>query len=89
MEWYMWILTFMVGSFFANMLLRWLYGKKYYFHKEFQEQGYELGYRDGATNVKMYYSIKSELPSIEWLTNNKGNLLDTRTKLLASLETKN
>ena len=57
MEWYMWIITFTVGSFFANLLLRWLYGKKHYFHKEFIEQGYERGYRDGATNVKMYYSF--------------------------------
>lgn len=85
MEWYMWILTFMVGSFFANMLLRWLYGKKAYFHTEFKEQGYKQGYRDGATNVKMYYSMKSELPPIEWIKNNSGNLLDTREKLLASL----
>ena len=85
MEWYMWILTFMVGSFFANMLLRWMYGKKRYFHQEFIDKGYEDGYRDGAMNVKMYYSMKTELPSIEWLKMNQGNLLDTREKLLASL----
>jgi len=85
----MWILTFMVGSFFANMLLRWMYGKKAYFHEEFQEQGYKLGYRDGATNVKMYYSMKSELPSIEWVQANSGILLDTRKKFLASLNRRN
>ena len=85
MEWYMWILTFMVGSFLANMLLRWMYGKKAYFHQEFLDKGYEDGYRDGAMNVKMYYSMKSESPPIEWLRTNQGNLLDTREKLLASL----
>ena len=85
----MWIVTFTVGSFFANLLLKWLYGKKHYFHKEFVEQGYEKGYRDGAANVKMYYSIKSTLPSMEWLKNNEGNLLDTRAKFLASFEDEN
>lgn len=85
MEWYMWILTFTVGSFCANMLLRWMYGKKAYFHTVFYEQGYGEGYRDGITNVKMYYSLKSELPSIQWLKENRGQLLDTREKLLASL----
>ena len=48
-------------------------------------EGYEDGYRDGAMNVKMYYSMKSESPPIEWLRTNQGNLLDTREKLLASL----
>ena len=81
----MWILTFMVGSFIANMLIRWLYGKKAYFHESFLEKGYRNGYRDGATNVKMYYSLKSELPSLKWLKENQGQLLDTREKLVASL----
>jgi len=85
----MWIITFMVGSFVANMLLRWLYGKKHYFHKEFIEQGYADGYRDGATNVKMYYSMKSELPSSEWVKANQGYFLDTRKKFLASLNRQN
>tara|TARA_Y100000310_G_C20064035_1_gene526314 strand:- start:55 stop:324 length:270 start_codon:yes stop_codon:yes gene_type:complete len=89
MEWYMWILTFMVGSFFANMLLRWMYGKKHYFYQEFREQGYEQGYRDGAANVKMYYSIKGESPPMDWIKKNRGTLLDTRSKFLASLEDKN
>ena len=85
----MWIITFTVGSFFANLLLRWLYGKKHYFHKEFIEQGYERGYRDGATNVKMYYSFTTELPSIQWLKENKGKLFNTREKLVASITSKN
>lgn len=89
MEWYMWTLTFMVGSFIANILLRWLFGKKLYFYKEFRDQGYEQGYRDGATNVKMYYSIKSKLPPLEWVVKNRGNFLSTREKLLSSLEDKN
>jgi len=89
MDWYIWILTFMIGSFFANILLRWLYGKKHYFYKEFQEQGYEQGYRDGASNVKMYYSMKAELPPMSWLQSNRGNLIDTRAKFLTSLEDKN
>jgi hypothetical protein len=89
MDWYMWILTFMIGSFFANILLRWLYGKKHYFYKEFQEQGYEQGYRDGAANVKMYHSMKGELPPMEWLQANRGNLVDTRAKFLVSLKDEN
>ena len=89
MEWYMWIVTFTVGSFFANLLLKWLYGKKHYFHKEFVEQGYERGYRDGAANVKMYYSVKSKLPSTQWLKQNHGKTLNTRAKILSSLNSEN
>ena len=84
MEWYMWIVTFMVGSFFANLLLRWMYGKKHYFYKQFEEIGYEKGYRDGAINVKMFYSMKASLPSTSWLTAQKGKQLDTREKFLAT-----
>ena len=82
----MWIVTFMTGSLIANLLLRWAYGKKLYFHELFIEQGYDDGYRDGATNVKMYYSMKSELPSMKWLKDNHGKLLDTRVKFLAAVE---
>jgi hypothetical protein len=89
MEWYMWIVTFTVGSFFANILLRWLYGKKLYFYEEFLERGYRQGYRDGAVNVKMYYSITTELPSLQWIKENQGKLLDTREKLVASISGKN
>ena len=85
MEWYMWILIVMVGSFLGNLLLRWLYGKQPFFYQNFIEKGYEDGYRDGATNVKMYYSMKSELPDITWLKENKGSLLNTREKILTSL----
>ena len=56
-----------------------------YAEKELNNNNFKQGYRDGATNVKMYYSMKSELPPIEWIKNNRGNLLDTREKLLASL----
>lgn len=85
----MWIVTFTVGSFFANILLRALYGKKLYFYKEFLAQGYAQGYRDGTVNVKMYYSITKELPSLQWIKENQGKLLDTREKLVAAISGKN
>ena len=89
MNWMTWILLFTAGSLIANYIIRIIFQKKAYFHKEFIKMGYEKGYRDGATNVKMYYSFTTELPSIQWLKENKGKLLNTREKLVASITSKN
>ena len=89
MNWITWILLFTAGSLIANYIIRIIFQKKAYFHKEFIKMGYEKGYRDGATNVKMFHSFKGELPPVTWLQKNRGKLLDTREKLLGSLDGEN
>ena len=46
-----------------------------------QKDGYTLGYRDGAINVKSYYAEHREMPSKEWLMKQEGTLIDTLEKL--------
>ena len=46
----------------------------------------EKGYRDGATNVKMYFSIKNTLPSVQWIDSQSGNHLNSRLKMDAALK---
>jgi len=89
MAWYMWFILFTGSCFVANMLLRIIFGKKYYFYQEWVDKGYRMGYRDGATNVKMYYTLKSKLPTTQWLKQNQGKTLDTRDKILSSLNSEN
>tara|TARA_B100001750_G_C15426175_1_gene555629 strand:- start:264 stop:434 length:171 start_codon:yes stop_codon:yes gene_type:complete len=46
-----------------------------------QKDGYTLGYRDGAVNVKAYYLKHGELPTKEWVMKQQGSLIDTLEKL--------
>lgn len=89
MAWYMWFILFTAGCLAGNMILRIVYGKKYYFYQTWVDKGYKMGYRDGASNVKMYYSVKSKLPSTQWVKQNQGRTLNTREKILSSLNSEN
>ena len=81
-----WIIVFAIGSLIANTLLRIMFGKTYFLHKVLIEQGYEkgydIGYWDGCTNIKMYYSLMNKkVPPSDWLKDTMGSRLDTRDKM--------
>jgi hypothetical protein len=46
---------------------------------------YLNGYLIGITNIKMYYYIVGDIPSSNWLDDNKFNLLNDRPKLVKTL----
>ena len=46
---------------------------------------YLNGYLVGITNVKMYYYIVGDMPSSNWLDDNKLHLLNDRSKLVKTL----
>ena len=68
-----------------TMFWRWAYGKHYMFYtlwkQKGQKDGYTLGYRDGACNVKAYYLKHKEMPSKDWVIRQQGTLIDTLEKL--------
>ena len=72
----------LVGS---NVVLRLIYGETIT-GKYWRKKGYEKGYRDGTTNVKMYFSLKQTLPSTHWLKTHSGTWINTREKLDRTLE---
>ena len=81
-----WIIVFAVGSLIANTLLRIVMGKSYFLHKVLIEHGYEkgydIGYWDGCTNIKMYHALMNKkVPPSDWLKNTMGSRLDTRDKM--------
>ena len=81
-----WIIVFAVGSLIANTLLRIVMGKSYFLHKILIEHGYEkgydIGYWDGCTNIKMYHALMNKkVPPSDWLKNTMGSRLDTRDKM--------
>ena len=85
MEYLQWFLIFMVATWAANMLLRFVFKKSYYLHKFYIDKGYEQGYRDGCTNIRMFHGMRGTFPSPEWLVYNKGKLIDTREKFIDSM----
>ena len=46
---------------------------------------YLKGYLTGITNIKMYYYIVGDIPSSNWLDDNKFNLLNSRPRLVKTL----
>jgi len=46
---------------------------------------YQRGFKDGAMGIKMYYTILDEMPNSQWVLTNCMKRLDTREKLLATL----
>ena len=56
-----WVLVFFIGSMIANGVLRLLWGKAYFLHRSLidhgYEKGYDIGYWDGCTNIKMYHAL--------------------------------
>lgn len=77
----------------GNLLLRVIFKKSYFLHKVFIKQGeekgridgYHCGYKDGAINAKMYFSVAREIPTTDWLDSHKGKRLDTREKILPEM----
>ena len=75
-------ITILVG---ANIVLRLIYGDTVT-GKYWRKKGYDKGYRDGATNVKMYHAIKKTLPSINWINAQSGKHLNSRPKIDEALK---
>ena len=85
-----WFMVFFAGSMVANILLRILWGKAYFVHKVLIEHGYEkgynIGYWDGCTNIKMYHALMDKkVPPVNWLKHTMGSRLDTRDKAVKVL----
>tara|TARA_B100000749_G_C17979628_1_gene282645 strand:- start:39 stop:299 length:261 start_codon:yes stop_codon:yes gene_type:complete len=64
----------------ANIVLRLIYGDTVT-GKYWRKKGYDKGYRDGSTNVKMYYTMKDTLPSVSWIEAQSGKHLNSRSKI--------
>ena len=77
----------------VNITLRIFFKKSYFLHKVFIQagreqgwtEGYACGYKDGATNAKMYFLVTDTIPSEDWLRTYKGKRLDTREKILPEI----
>ena len=46
---------------------------------------YLNGYLIGITNIKMYYYVVGDIPSSNWLDDNKFHILNDRPKLVKTL----
>lgn len=90
MSMFEWFLVFFAGSMVANSLLRLVWGKAYFIHQVLREDGfkhgYEKGYWDGCTNIKMYHALMdNKVPPAKWLRDTMGSRLDTRIKAIEFL----
>ena len=47
---------------------------------------YLKGYLAGITNVKMYYYVIGDIPTVNWLDANKFHLLNNREDLLKTVD---
>jgi len=47
---------------------------------------YQRGFKDGAMGIKMYYTILEKMPDSHWVLTNCMKRLDTREKLLETLD---
>jgi hypothetical protein len=47
---------------------------------------YQRGFKDGAMGIKLYYAILDEMPNSQWILTNCMKRLDTREKLLETLD---
>ena len=47
---------------------------------------YVKGYLAGITNVKMYYYVIGDIPTVNWLDANKFHLLNNREDLLKTVD---
>ena len=72
-----------------NIILRVIFNKSFMMHRPFiikgREEGYSKGYNDAAMNIILYYEIKEDIPSREWLRITQGQRLNTREKILESI----
>jgi len=75
-------IAILVGS---RIVLQLIYGDtvtgKYH-----RRRGYKKGYRDGSTNVKMYFTMKKTLPSVNWIDSQSGKHLNSRSKIDEALK---
>ena len=47
---------------------------------------YQRGFKDGVMGIKMYYTILEKMPDSQWVLTNCMKRLDTREKLLETLD---
>ena len=47
---------------------------------------YQRGFKDGVMGIKMYYTILEKMPDSHWVLTNCMKRLDTREKLLETLD---
>ena len=47
---------------------------------------YQRGFKDGAMGIKMYFTIVGKMPDSYWVLTNCMKRLDTREKLLETLD---
>ena len=47
---------------------------------------YQRGFKDGDMGIKMYYTILEKMPDSQWVLTNCMKRLDTREKLLETLD---
>ena len=69
----------------THIILRLMFGETVT-AKHYRRAGYAKGYRDGSTNVKMYFTMKKTLPSTGWINSQSGNYLNSRPKIDAALK---
>jgi len=81
-----WICAGMAVSFVTR---KWM--AKYYIEalkirdEESDSDPYQRGFKDGATAIKMYYAILANMPDSQWVLTNCMKKLDTREKILETL----
>lgn len=89
----LWFIALMIwivaGSFISFFTRRWM--AKYYIQalhirdEESDTDPYQRGFKDGATGIKMYHAILDKMPDSKWILTNCMKKLDTRDKILATL----
>jgi len=47
---------------------------------------YQRGFKDGAMGVKMYYTMVGKMPDSRWVLTNCMKRLDTREKIIETLD---
>jgi hypothetical protein len=83
-----WILAGAVMSFLTRKCMA-----KYYIEAlklrddESDSDPYQRGFKDGATAIKMYFAILANMPDSQWVLTNCMKKLDTREKILETLDT--
>ena len=83
---FMLLLTWMIGGFIINVLCRLLIKSQFHGNMNITNMDdYTRGFGTGTTNLKMYYYTTGQMPSLDWLTTNMEDILNTREKLEATL----
>ena len=78
------ILGWIAAALVINMITRAFLGK--YVKIMSIKNDYLAGYLAGSTNTKMYYYLRGEIPSTDWLDTVKYKTLYTRELAVANIE---